>query len=123
MKQKDRLKDLRDKYKIPLSEQDTFAFLDDYQTKVEPDNEPLKLVMDVLLENYTLYYENDYDASTKARSDTPLSEWQYWFHKKQDLLFLMREMVRLIWRRENIYYTDPYGEEDAKKMLEDKYGS
>ena len=122
MEVKDRLAELRDKYEVPLSEQDTFQFLDDYQTKVEPDNVPLKLILDVILENYTIYYEQDYEHSVKNRA-IKLDDWQYWFHKKQDLLFLMREMVRLIWRRENLYYTDPYGEEGAKKLLEDKYGT
>ena len=115
------LSDILSKYRVPLSDDDTFSFLDDYSNT--QDNKMLNVVMDVVLTNYSIYNQKDYDANTKRRSSTPLDEWKYWFHKKQDTLFLMKEIVRLLCRRHmGVLYLDPYGEDDVKDKLEEKYG-
>ena len=115
------LSDMLSKYRIPLSDDDTFTFLDDYSNT--QDNKMLNVIMDVLLTNYSIYNQKDYDANTKRRSDSRMDDWKYWFHKKQDTLFLMKEIVRLLCRRHmGVLYLDPYGEDDVKDKLEEKYG-
>ena len=117
-----KLADMIIPYQLPMSEEDTFKFLDDYSEAIDDIN--FNIAMDVLLTNYSIYNQNDYDANTKRRSDTPLDDWKYWFHKKQDTLFLMKETVRLLFKRHmGNMYLDPYGEEDAIQIMEDKYGS
>ena len=117
-----KLADMIIPYQLPMSEEDTFKFLDDYSEAIDDIN--FNIAMDVLLTNYSIYNQNDYDANTKRRSDTPLDDWKYWFHKKQDTLFLMKETVRLLFKRHMGHmYLDPYGEEDAIQIMEDKYGS
>ena len=47
------LSDMLSKYRVPLSDDDTFSFLDDYSNT--QDNKMLNVVMDVVLTNYSIY--------------------------------------------------------------------
>ena len=115
------LADILSKYERPLTDDDTFSFLDDYSDAI--NNHSLSVVMDVLLTNYSIYNQSDYDANVKRRSDSPMDEWKYWFHKKQDTLFLMKEIVRLLCKRHmGTLYLDPYNEDEVNQILEEKYG-
>ena len=116
-----KLADMIIPYKLPMSEDDTFRFLDDYSQAIDDIN--FCVAMDVLLTNYSIYNQKDYEANTQRRSDSPVDDWKYWFHKKQDTLFLMKETVRLLFKRHmGNMYLDPYGEEDVIEIMEEKYG-